>query len=133
MPSLVVDASALVDLFIGSPAADAIFERVFGTEADIHAPHSIDVEVVHAIRKLWRRGLLVDRDVEIIADTYSQIRIVRHDLDPVMHRIWRLHDNHSPYDAAYVALAEWLDLPLITRDARLARSTGHAARIEYIA
>jgi len=120
-------------MFIGSPAADAIFQRVFLSEPEIHAPHSIDVEVVHAIRKLWRRGLLVDRDVEIIADTYSQIRIVRHELEPIMHRLWRLRYNHTPYDAVYVALAEWLDLPLVTRDRRLAQSSGHAARIEYIA
>lgn len=133
MPSLVVDASALVDLFIGSPAADAIFARLFRTESVIHAPHSIDVEVAHAIRKLLHRGLLVDRDVDIIADTYSQIVIVRHSAVPILHRIWRLRYNHTPYDAAYVALAEWLDLPLITRDRRLANSSGHGATIEYIA
>ena len=133
MPSLIVDASALVDLFIGSPSADAIFTRLFRTASEIHAPHSLDVEVAHAIRKLWHRGLLVDRDVDIIADTYAQISIVRHDARPILHRIWRLRYNHTPYDAAYVALAEWLDLPLVTRDRRLAQSSGHAARIEYIA
>ena len=47
-------------------------------------------------------------------------------------RVWDLRDNLSSYDAAYVALAELLNVPLLTRDARLARSTGHAARIEYI-
>ncbi|HEX2212903.1 MAG TPA: type II toxin-antitoxin system VapC family toxin [Mycobacterium sp.] len=133
MPSAVVDASALVDLFIGSPAADAIFARLFRTESVLHAPHSIDVEVAHAVRKLWRRGLLVDQDVDRIADTYSQIAIVRHGAAPFLHRIWRLRYNHSPYDAAYVALAEWLDLPLVTRDRRLARSSGHGATIEYVA
>lgn len=132
MPSLVVDASALVDLFIGSPAADAIFDRLFRSEAELHAPHSIDVEIANSVRKLWLRGLLVDRDVEIIADTYPGIAIVRHAAAPMLHRIWRLRHNHTPYDAAYVALAEWLDLPLVTRDRRLAHSSGHAATIEYI-
>lgn len=132
MPSLVVDASVLVDLFIGSPAAGAIFERPFRSEAELHAPHSIDVEVANGIRKLWRRGLLVDRDVDIIADTYPRIAIVRHSAAPILHRIWRLRYNHTPYDAAYVALAEWLDLPFVTRDRRLSQSSGHAARIEYI-
>ncbi len=76
--------------------------------------------------------LLVDRDVDIIADIYGRIAIVRHDAAPILHRIWRLRYNHTPYDAAYIALAEWLDLPLITRDRRLASSSGHAARVEYI-
>ena len=133
MPSAVVDASALVDLFIGGPAAGAIFDRLFRTRTVLHAPHSIDVEVANAIRKLWRRGLLVDQDVEEIADIYPRIRIERHANSPFLHRIWRLRYNITPYDAAYIALAEWLDLPLITRDAALYRSSGHSARIEFIA
>ncbi len=132
MPSAVVDASTLVDLFIGSPAAGAIFQRLFRERTTLHAPHAIDVEVANAIRKLWRRGLIVDQDVEEIADIYPRIRIERHANGPILHRIWRLRYNITPYDAAYIALAEWLDLPLITRDRRLANSSGHSARIEYI-
>src|SRR5687768_14931827 len=48
MPSVVVDASALVDLFIGSPAAGALFDRLFRYRTELHAPHSIDLEVAHA-------------------------------------------------------------------------------------
>lgn len=46
--------------------------------------------------------------------------------------MWAIRQNVTAYDASYVALAESLDLPLITRDRRLAHSSGHAARIEYI-
>jgi predicted nucleic acid-binding protein len=46
--------------------------------------------------------------------------------------MWSLRHNITAYDAAYVALAESLDVPLLTRDRRLAKSSGHAARIEYI-
>lgn len=65
-------------------------------------------------------------------DALMRIRIERHANGPILHRIWRLRYNITPYDAAYIALAEWLDLPLITRDRRLANASGHAARIEYI-
>src|SRR5688500_15128 len=94
MPSLVVDASALVDLFIGSPAAGALFDRLFRYRTELHAPHSIDLEVAHAIRKLWRRGLLVEWQVEEIAAFYPRLRIERHDNRPIIHRIWRLRYNH---------------------------------------
>ena len=49
-----------------------------------------------------------------------------------MQRIWDLRANPSAYDAVYVALAETLDAPLLTRDRRLANAPGHAARIEVV-
>lgn len=58
--------------------------------------------------------------------------ILRHPVEPLVHRMWSLRANVTAYDASYVALAESLGLPLITRDRRLARSSGHAAAIEYI-
>jgi predicted nucleic acid-binding protein len=36
------------------------------------------------------------------------------------------------YDGAYVALAEALSAPLITRDQKLASSSGHRAVIEVV-
>ena len=47
-----------------------------------------------------------------------------------MERIWELRENHTAYDASYIALAELIPAPLITCDARLARSTGHGAVVE---
>jgi len=44
-------------------------------------------------------------------------------------RLWDLREVLSPYDAVYVALAEALDVELVTTDARLGRSRGHQARI----
>ena len=62
-----------------------------------------------------------------------QAVIVRHPVTHLVERIWSLRHNITAYDAAYVALAEHLGFPLLTRDARLSRSAGHAATIEYIA
>jgi predicted nucleic acid-binding protein len=132
MPSAVVDASALVEVLIGGPAAAAVFERVFRARIEIHAPHSLDLEVANAVRRLARRELLADQEVDEIAAIYRDLKIERHGNRPFLHRIWQLRHNISPYDAAYVGLAEWLDIPLITHDARLSRSSAHhAARIEY--
>jgi predicted nucleic acid-binding protein len=133
MPSVVIDASALVDILIKAPVARRLFDRLFRSGDRLHAPHAIDLEVAHAIRRLWRRGLVVDQDVADMASAYLRFDIERHVHRPLLHRVWDLRYNITAYDAAYVALAESLDAPLVTRDARLARSSGHAARIEYIA
>jgi predicted nucleic acid-binding protein len=42
--------------------------------------------------------------------------------------VWTLHPNVTAYDAAYVALAEELDLPLVTLDRRLSRAVGPTCR-----
>ena len=47
-------------------------------------------------------------------------------------RIWELPANLTAYDAAFVALAEALDAPLLTRDERLATAPGIRARIELV-
>lgn len=47
-------------------------------------------------------------------------------------RCWELKDNLSVYDAAYVALAETLDLVLLTADIRLARAPGPRCEIELV-
>lgn len=61
---------------------------------------------------------------------FGELPIVRYPHTPLRDRIWELGDNLSAYDATYVALSEILEAPLITKDARLARSTGHRAQIE---
>jgi predicted nucleic acid-binding protein len=58
---------------------------------------------------------------------------VRHEHEPFLGRMWELRDNLPAYDAAYVALAETLDAPLVTLDARVASAPGHRARVELIA
>ena len=64
---------------------------------------------------------------------YRRVTIHRHAVQPFIDRIWALRKNITAYDAGYVALAVSLEVPLLTRDARLSRSAGHTARIEYIA
>jgi predicted nucleic acid-binding protein len=44
----------------------------------------------------------------------------QNDSDPQLAAVWRMRNNRSAYDAAYVALAESLDASLITLDSRMA-------------
>ncbi len=59
--------------------------------------------------------------------------ILRYPHVPLADRVWELRDAMSANDAAFVALAEALDSPLVTCDGRLAKAKGHSARIELFA
>lgn len=114
-----------------TPRADAAFERTLLADETLHAPHLIDVEVVHSLRRVAARnggGASAER---WLAD-FAAFSIARYDHLPLLPRIWELRANFSAYDATYVALAEVLDCPLLTSDARLARAGGHAAQIELL-
>jgi hypothetical protein len=53
-------------------------------------------------------------------------------VDVLLPRVWELRKNLTAYDAVYVALAEALDMPLVTCDANIARAPGHRARVDVI-
>lgn len=98
----------------------------------LHAPVTIDAEVVHALRRHWLAETLDD---DVATDALAALRITpveRHPVTALVGRMWSLRQNVTAYDAAYVALAEALNVPLITRDRRLANSRGHTATIQYI-
>ena len=126
---IVVDTSAVIDVLIGRPADSRLAERVAGA-GELHAPHLIDVEFLHALRRLVVTGKLgVDRAEDARQD-FADLAIVRYPHGPLADRMWELRHNVTPYDAAFLALAEALEVPLVTCDGRLARSSGHHAHIE---
>ena len=51
---------------------------------------------------------------------------------PLLPRCWELRDNLTIYDATYVALAEALEVLLLTGDGRLAKATGPTCNIEVL-
>jgi len=127
---IVIDASLVVDVLI-SPDADHLLDYVFSIR-DLVAPHVIDIEVLSSLRHSWFRHLLPDERLsEALAD-FAELRIERYSHELLRSRIWTLRANVTAADASYVALAELLDAPLVTRDRRLSRSSGHSARIEFI-
>jgi predicted nucleic acid-binding protein len=129
---IVVDASAIVETLLRMPAADAVGERVFAPGETLHAPHLLDVEVAQVVRRYAATGEIdSERGRAALADL-ADLRLLRYPHDFLLPRIWNLRHNLSAHDAAYVALAEALDAPLITRDRRLAAAAGHRARIELV-
>jgi predicted nucleic acid-binding protein len=129
---IVADASAVLELLLGGVSAQPAVTRLLDEQETLHAPHLLDVEIAQVLRRYVARGAMSAARGKQALEDYLDLRITRHPTEPLLMRIWELRANVTAYDAAYVALAEALDAPLVTADARLARSSGLRARIELI-
>lgn len=94
----------------------------------------IDAEVASAIR-----GLLMTTKAPIaitaaraaqMLDDFADLPLRRYPMQPLQRRVLALRNNLTAYDAFYVALAESLDLPLVTDDRKYAKAPGHTVVIE---
>ena len=126
---LVVDTSAVIAALAGRPPNDEVVDRM-GGDGDLAAPHLLDVEFLHALRRLvLGRQLGEDRAADA-RDDFAALAIARYEHTLVADRVWELRHSLTAYDATFVALAELLEAPLVTCDARLARAPGHSAMVE---
>lgn len=127
---IVLDASAAIDWLLRTPAGQRIEQRIYARRETLHSVHLLDVEFAQVLRRMVRDGTLTLSRAEEAIEDMAALRIVRYAPVLLLPRIWRLRNNLSAYDAAYVALAEKLHAPLITRDRRMAAAPGHAASVE---
>jgi predicted nucleic acid-binding protein len=104
-----------------------------GAGDTLFAPAHLDVEVASGLRRLARADIEVAQAVPAALANLASIAVHRMPVAPLLERIWALRSNVTAYDAAYVALAELLGVPLVTRDARLAAATGLSCVVELIA
>ncbi len=127
---IVLDASAVVELLLGTEVGRIIAARIGDPTIGIHAPHLVDVEVVQALRRYVQGGELDRVSATAALENLRSLDLERHSHEPLLGRIWALRQNLTAYDAAYVALAEALDAILLTCDVKLARTPGVNGRIE---
>lgn len=113
--SFVIDCSGFVDA-IAHP------EEYPLPMSDFYAPELIDIEYAQALRRFVTHKQLSEAVAREHIDAWPHVNITRCPHRLVFHRVWELRHNFSAYDASYVALAEYLELPLITTDRRLARA-----------
>jgi predicted nucleic acid-binding protein len=126
---LVVDTSAVLEALVARGPAPGLIERL-GEDGDLHAPHLIDIEILHALRRLSALGQLSEERATDARADFRELALVRYPHLELCDRIWDLRHNLTAYDAAFVALAELLEVPLVTCDGRLKTAPGHAARVE---
>ena len=96
------------------------------------APHIIDLEVISGIRRHLRIGTLDQNRADQTIVDMKDFKIDRRPIIANIRRIWELRDNVTPYDASYLSLAESLNLPLLTRDKKLASAAAAHTKVELI-
>ena len=128
---IVVDASVLV-VALGDDGTDGRQARERLADETLVAPELVDLEVV----SVWRRHVAAKlmparRAASAVADL-ADLPLRRSSHQPLLQRIWELRHVVTPYDAAYIALAEALDVVLVTADTRLSRASGVHCEIEVV-
>jgi predicted nucleic acid-binding protein len=128
----VVDASALIEVLLGTSIGKEIAYRLLGGGETLHAPHLLDLEVTHALRRYCMVGQIpLHRAAEALA-YLRDFPIERYAHEDLLSRIWELRHNFTVYDASYIALAEVLNATLLTRDTAFTAPSKHRARIELV-
>lgn len=132
MSLAVIDASVLTAYYAADdPRRDAVVTRLSSGDA-LFAPAHVDAEVVSALRGMARRSSALHAAVPAALRHLADFPIRRMPLASLLPRIWELQDNITPYDAAYVALAERLEGSLVTGDGKLTAASGARCTFEVI-
>ncbi len=127
---IVLDASAVLEWLLRTDKGLRIEARIFAGAGSLHAPHLLDVEATHALRRYVRGRELTELRADVALQSLVELRILRHRHTALLRRAWELRHHLTAYDAVYVALAEALEAPLLTCDAKIAAAAGHRAIVE---
>ncbi len=122
----------LVAYLTGGELAQQARNALFADRRRIWAPHLVDAEIGHALRRIVRSGELSVRAARSALDDLADLPLRRAGHVGLLSRAWELRENVTFYDGLYVALAERLGLPLVTLDSRLASAPGIRARVELL-
>lgn len=117
---IVLDASAALELLLRAADHPGLVDRVLRSGETIAAPHLLDVEVAHVLRRFVRAGELTEARARQAIEDHLALGICRYPHDSLLPRMWHFRANCTAYDAAYLALSETLGASLVTCDRRLA-------------
>lgn len=95
-------------------------------------PAICDLELTSSLRSLALAQVLPAVRADQALALYLALPLARHDHRGLLGRVWALRMNFTPYDAAYVALAEALRARLLTVDGGLARATRQHTVVEVV-
>jgi predicted nucleic acid-binding protein len=131
MSSVVLDASAGVELLLRTPAGERAEAAMRGRRVAV--PAHFDAEVFSALGRLVRAGDLAERLVDPILRELARAPLVRYTLQPLLTAAWGLRHNLALRDALYVTLARRLGALIVTADGRLAQSPALGIAVTLVA
>jgi len=129
---IVVDASLLVDALVGGSSGDAAQAALGDGDEEVAVPAVLPAEALSGVRSLMLRKVISRPLAMQAVSGIASLRIPLYPFEPFVERVWELRDNVTVYDAWYVALAEALDVPLLTADRRLAETPGARCEVRLV-
>jgi predicted nucleic acid-binding protein len=130
---VVIDSSVVSHWLLTTRTPTLALVQQFAGEESLAAPHLLDAEVGHVIRRHALTGMVSTRRALIALEDYLALPIDRYPHTHLLPRAFELRDNATMYDAIYLALAEVLKATLLTRDRRLAHVPGVRAQVDVVA
>lgn len=131
MTVLVVDASAVAEMLLDTRKGRSVAEAI-GNDHSLHAPELLSLEVANVLRGLVRTGQIDVAEADQVVADLGALGVEYYEHLAFLPRVLALRDDLTAYDAVYVALAEVLDVTLLTCDTKLARSPGHRAKVHVV-
>lgn len=129
---IVVDASVVVDLLLGPSQRRSAAVSRLASERSVAAPVLLDAEVLSAIRKAVLKGVISPEAAEAAVENLLAMPVRRIPLEPLLKRAFEMRDNLTAYDALYVAAAEAVGGPLVTRDGAFLACPGRKIGVEIL-
>ena len=114
---IVIESSAMVEALVGDPANPNLLALL--ADEELHAPALLDFEVASALRGHVVGGKLDPVRLEEAVEDFVAFRIERHPMTDLLGHMLDLRDNFTVDDAAYLVLAQALEAPVVSADAKL--------------
>jgi predicted nucleic acid-binding protein len=124
---IVIDASAVVEMCLGTPLGKVISQSILESDEDLIAPELLPLEVIHALRRQRNLKLITDAEANEAFKLFCLMPIQHLSHAELVQRVWQLRNNMTAYDATYVALAEKLSAPIWATDGKYQNTPQHNA------
>ena len=124
----VIDASVLVASVVNDER-EGLWATSILTAKSLAGPELVLAESCNVLRRMELAGRISRLESTSSFRDLLELEFLLFPFPPFAERIWALRSNLTTYDAWYVAVAEELNCPLFTLDARLCRATGPTCEI----